>query len=111
MKECLNCGFIPDRPEPICPKCDSHLNLQTDKTWIRVDVAHHGETIDEAINTLRKTIIETRMGNSQGLNVVVGKGMIRDAAWACLKNLKDQRKIITFDFENKNDGMIKVQVK
>lgn len=108
---CLQCGFPLDEDARWCPKCDAEVRAQTDGSQRTVDVAHHQETVAEALDKLRAAIHGHRANRTQTLRVVVGRGLIRGAVAEELEVLRRRRVIVRHAFEPKNPGAILVTLK
>lgn len=77
MLNCPACGFSPEKPGiRTCPKCETPLRraYRTTGDLIEVDVAHAGETVDEALAKLDRAIRFAAMSNCRGLKVIHGRG-------------------------------------
>ncbi len=108
---CLNCGMQVPVDIRRCPKCDNHLDRQTDGSTITIDIAHHGEKVRDALRKLEAHIKETKRGVAQNLKIIVGTGTIRDAALARIMDYERRRVIITHRLEGENAGAILVKLK
>ena len=89
-----------------CPKCDSVLSEQSDGTTWTTDVAHHRETVRQALNKVEHEINQHLREHTQSIRFVVGSGLIRDAVRQRLSQLKAAGKIKRFEFEGRNEGAI-----
>ena len=94
-----------------CPKCDSDLRKQTDGSAHTIDIAHHRETAAEAVGKLQAAIRDHRTSLTRTLRVIVGQGLIREAAAAALTSLRAERAIRSWAFEKGNPGAIVVRLK
>ncbi len=94
-----------------CPKCDADLDQQHDGSTRKVDIAHNRETQREALSKLQKEISNVRFGTAQYLRLVVGSGVIREAALAELHFYQSRRQIVSFDEEPGNRGAILIRLK
>lgn len=77
MLTCPACGFEPDTNNPRnCPKCETPLRPRktTTEDLIEVDVAHAGETVEEALEKLDKAIRFAMRTHCRGLKVIHGRG-------------------------------------
>ncbi|MCZ6501641.1 MAG: hypothetical protein O6945_03905 [Gammaproteobacteria bacterium] len=108
---CLNCGMHVSEQIRRCPKCDNHLDQQTDGSTVTIDIAHHGEKVRDALRKLEAHIKETKCGVAQYLKIIVGTGAIRDAALARIMDYERRRVIITHRLEGDNAGAILVTLK
>ncbi|MDZ7686745.1 MAG: Smr/MutS family protein [Gammaproteobacteria bacterium] len=95
----------------ICPKCDADLDRQHDGSTRVVDIAHHGETVEEAMAALRREIDGAHLRPAQFLRLVVGTGLIGEAALAELSFHEGRRNIGGFRQEPGNRGAILVRLK
>ena len=112
MRECLQCGFIVEEPKITdCPKCDATLGKQTDGSIRTVDIAHHQETVSEAIDKLRKAVNRHRKDLTQSLHVIVGGGTIREEIISTLNQMKARRLIKDYGPEKKNRGTYILRLK
>lgn len=108
---CLNCGMRLDAQASQCPKCDNHLDEQTDGSTITVDIAHSGERVHEALKKLRSRLKDARRGVAQNIRFVVGSGAIREEALAALADLQRRGVVIDQRVEPGNAGAILVKLK
>lgn len=76
-----------------------------------VDVAHGGQTKDEALEQLRSALLDSARAHNQFLRVIVGTGLISEAVYIRLVHLKRSGRIKTFDYEGSNRGSIIVRVR
>ncbi len=94
----------------LCIKCDSDLFMQTDGSTLSIDIAHHRETVKEAIqkfqNALNKAWQETYAAQ---LRLVVGGGQIRDAVLAELFFLKSKGVVREYSEENRGAVLVKIR--
>jgi len=111
-RECLQCGFIiDDREITDCPKCDAVLGKQTDGSIRTVDIAHHQETLSEAVDKLRKAVNRHRKGKAESLRVIVGGGIIREGIIASLNQMRARRLIKDYQPEKGNSGAYVLKLK
>lgn len=95
----------------ICPKCDSQLDAQHDGSTRQVDIAHHRETEREAMAKLQQEITTAGFHPAQYLRLVVGSGVIRDAALAELHYYQHRHQIVSYEQEAGNRGAILIKLK
>lgn len=77
MLSCPACGFTPDTPGVrTCPKCETPLRIRkaTTDDLIEIDVAHAGETVDEALDKLDRAVRFAARTGCRGLKVIHGRG-------------------------------------
>lgn len=91
-----------------CPKCDGELAQQTNGDVLTEDIAHHRETIREALAKLQRLMAEAERTRAAGLRLVVGTGLIREAVVAELATLKHRGEIRDFDQDGPNRGALRV---
>ena len=108
---CLDCGMLTGGDVRFCPKCDNPLDQQTDGSTETIDIAHHGETVSEALRKLDAEIKLAKRGVIAYLRVVVGSGAIREAVLARLMDLEYRKVVISHELEGGNAGAILVQLK
>jgi hypothetical protein len=108
---CLECGMQVPADVRRCPKCDNHLDRQTDGTTVTVDIAHHGEQVREALHKLEANVKETKRGVAQSLRLIVGAGAIRDAVLARMMEYERRKVILRYQIEDDNAGAIMVTLK
>jgi hypothetical protein len=110
-RECLDCGMLLSADTICCPKCDAILSRQTDGSTLELDIAHHGERVPKSLANLEKVLAESRRGYTQTVKLIVGHGLIRDAVNARLTALKRSARILHFQYDRNNRGVILVQVR
>jgi hypothetical protein len=73
--ECHNCGFpIRNAGLSHCPKCDGKLRGEfIDELWV-VDVAHDGETVEEAELKMSQAVSAALANRRKGVKIIHGKG-------------------------------------
>ena len=110
-QSCLNCGMRIDNPVRRCPKCDNHLDEQTDGSTITVDIAHNGERVHEALRKMNDQVEAENRGIAQYIRFIVGSGLIREEAMMSLADLERRGVIINQEIERGNGGAILVKLK
>lgn len=94
----------------LCIKCDSELYNQTDNSTLTIDIAHHRETVAEALqkfqHALNKAWQETYAGQ---VRLVVGGGQIRDAVLAELFYLQSKGTVLAFSEENRGAVLVRIR--
>ena len=111
MRECIKCHFCVDDNVRYCLKCDTDLDLQTDGSVFTIDIAHHGQTREQAISEIDEIVGESKKNLFQYIRFIVGSGIISEEALKHLSWLQYSKAIIEFDFEPGNKGSILVKVK
>ena len=109
--ECLECGFLPDCQMQYCPKCDADLETQTDGSTHTIDIAHHGETVDQALAKLKNSLSILQMEYPQYLRVIVGRGKIAEEVLGYVEYLKRIGQIIRYEAGGENRGVVILQLK
>ena len=71
---CLNCGLVVTGGTTICPKCDARVHAQLVDEVLVVDVAHRGETWNEAELAIHRAIDRAIQGRYRGLKIIHGYG-------------------------------------
>jgi len=94
-----------------CPKCDSLISKQTDGSTIQFDIAHHGETVREAMANLERWLYEARQDLPRFVRVIVGTGRIREEALGWLRDAEYRGDILSVETTESNRGQILVQIK
>ena len=94
-----------------CPKCDAVLSEQTDGSVLSRDIAHHGERIHEAMSKLDDLIELAKSDVTARLRIIVGTGLIREAACGRLSDYVFRQDIIKFEQDGKNRGVIIVHIR
>ncbi len=110
-RECLECGFITTTGEDVCAKCDAVLSAQTDGSTATVDIAHHGETVDQALEKLGEAVRLHLEGYTQFLRVITGRGAIRAAAGTHLAFLHHSGRILHHEEEPGNPGAMLITLR
>ena len=111
IQTCLNCGMRIDSGTRRCPKCDNHLDEQTDGSTVTVDIAHNGERVQEALRRMQDQVETENRGIAQYIRFIVGSGVIREEAMASLGDLERRGVIIHQEVERSNGGAILVKLK
>lgn len=120
QRECLNCGMrhlhtpgsIVDREsEPACIKCDAPLWSLSDSSTLTVDIAHHQETVQQALDKFRSAL-ESGWQQSYAARVrlIVGGGLIHDAVLAELYYLRSKGTVLAFTEENRGAVVVAIRV-
>lgn len=110
-KICLDCGMSIDEGISRCPKCDNFLDSQHDGSITTIDIAHEGETVDEALCKMLAEVEAARNGVELYLRLIVGSGVIRDEVLAALRGLQADGDVKSFEVESSNAGAIKLRLK
>lgn len=119
-RQCLHCGMlntvhyssIYDRDmKEHCIKCDSPLFEQGDGSVLRADIAHHRETVDQALTKLENTLERCWEGAENRIRLIVGGGRIRDAVLGQLWYLRSRGIILDYHEEGGNPGAVLVVVR
>ena len=76
-----------------------------------VDVAHQGQTKEEALQQLKSGLFDSKRAHNQYLRVIVGTGLISEAVYTRLVHLKRLGRIKSFDYDGSNRGAIMVRVR
>lgn len=107
---CLDCGMR-SIGTSTCPKCDANLDQQTDGSVRSIDIAHQGETQRQALGKLQAEIEDISTNPAQFLRLIVGSGVIREAALAELAFYHRRQQIVSFEPDRNNPGAIMVRLK
>lgn len=103
---------VPDYGEDTCAatciKCDSALFRQSDGSMLTVDIAHHRETVAQALAKMDHALNAAWQGYERGVRLVVGGGAIRDAVLGELTFQHRAGRILRFRQESPNRGAISV---
>lgn len=94
-----------------CPKCDSLIAKQTDGSTIQFDIAHHGETVREALENLERWLQEAKQELPRFVRVIVGTGRIRQEALGWLQDAEYRGEVLSVETTESNRGQILVQIK
>lgn len=97
MRECAECGFpLESFGVAQCPKCDGVIRSRVGRGIFEVDVAHAGETWEEARNKIRAALDQALDGGYRGLKIVhgygstTGRSVIGPRATAYLRHLAEE---------------------
>ena len=97
MRECMECGFPLDEFGVVrCPKCDGGGIGRVGRGILEVDVAHAGETWEEARGKIREAVERAHDGAYRGVKIVHGYGsmtgqsVIGPRATAYLRHLAEE---------------------
>jgi hypothetical protein len=119
-RECLHCGMLhlvslPDfderATEQFCDKCDSPLFQQSDGSTLTIDIAHHRETVAQALQKLESALTEGWHGYASQVRLIVGGGVIREAVLAELYFQQSKNRILNFIEEGGNRGAVLVRIR
>jgi uncharacterized protein YuzB (UPF0349 family) len=118
-RQCLNCGMqhpvqpgsIIDRDrKQLCEKCDASLWDLSDGSIRTVDIAHHGETVSQALDKLYVALENTwKMSYAAEMRVIVGGGLIRDAVLAELHYRLQSGVILGLESESRGAVIIRIR--
>ena len=76
--ECRQCGMLIDiNSEQACPKCDLPAAQQKLDELLVIDVAHNGETWDQAESKILTALDNCLYQHYKGLKVIHGRGSHR----------------------------------
>lgn len=96
--------------EPLCIKCDSAVFSLSDGSTITVDIAHHRETVVQAVEKFEQNLNYVwKQTHAQNLRLIVGGGLIRDAVLAELFFKKSRGTVINFSEENRGALLIQIR--
>ena len=119
-RECRHCGMLhlvslPDfderATEQYCDKCDSPLFRQSDGSTLTVDIAHHRETVAQALQKLESALADGWHGYASQVRLIVGGGAIREAVLAELYFQQSRNRVLTFIEESGNRGAVLVKIR
>jgi hypothetical protein len=119
-RECLHCGMLhlvslPDFEEQAsqqyCDKCDSPLFGQSDGSTLTVDIAHHRETVAQALQKLESALTDAWHGYTSQVRLIVGGGAIREAVLAELHFKQSKKRIVSVIEEGGNRGSVLVRIR
>ena len=94
-----------------CPKCDNNLELQTDGSTLALDISHNRESVYEALKKMEEAIDLAKKSSTQFLKLIVGGGLIREEVSLALIAVERRLEIKSFQRDNRNAGVIIVQLK
>ena len=97
MRECAECGFpLETFGVAQCPKCDGVTLGRVGRGILEVDVAHAGETWEDARDKIREALEQALNGGYRGLKIVhgygstTGRSVIGPRATAYLRHLGEE---------------------
>ena len=108
---CLNCGMSVSEMMQHCPKCDNDLIAQHDGSTITVDIAHKGESINEALRKMQFEVALARKEAAMCMRLIVGSGLIREEVMLALRDFEYRGEIKGFKLEPKNAGAVLITLK
>ena len=94
-----------------CLKCDSVLILQHDGSTHTCDIAHHHETVDQAIKKLHQHLNYALNNYHRRVRLIVGGGRIKDEVEGLLHFYQQQQYIVSYAMGSKNAGEINVIIR
>lgn len=81
VRECPECGFPLEEFGVVrCPKCDGFESLSERRGILEVDVAHGGETWEQAREKILDALDEAVNGGYRGLKIIHGYGSTTGSA-------------------------------
>ncbi len=101
---CANCGMEYDERTHKCPKCDTPAYSDNRNQTLTVDIAHHGETLDNALQKLSAALTEAQSKRYGRLRLIVGSGKINSELARDLEWSRSQGVIKSFQHESSNQG-------
>lgn len=128
MDECPDCGMLVDPGRPVCPKCDAPLvaepasrgrrkhrgkrgrNYHEHHEVFERDIAHSGETVDEAMRKLIVAVDDAIELGEEVLRLVVGHGEIGEEARMRLGQLRREGMISEWRNDGANTGALIVEL-
>ena len=118
-RECLFCGLAGNQPpgeiadrhlEPLCAKCDLPLWSQSDGSTLTIDIAHQRETVQQALVKFNDALNRCwQQSHAAQLRLIVGGGVIRDAALGELFFLRSKGTVLDFSEESRGAVLVKVR--
>lgn len=118
-RQCLTCGMLLElplqgyrdrHPEP-CPKCEDELYAQSDGSTLTQDIAHSGETVNQALDKLERSLDRAWAGHARHVRLIVGGGLIHDEALGFLRYLESEGHILNVAEAGHNPGALLVQLR
>lgn len=97
--------------EQYCSKCDSPLLAQSDGSTLTRDIAHHRETIPQALEKFEQAVDQAWQGHAARIRLIVGNGAIRDAVLAELHFLQSRGVVLDHHEEGGNRGAVLVRIR
>ena len=122
-RECLYCGMrqaVPvvafgengeDHGGIRCIKCDDVLYGQGDGSTITRDIAHHHETVAQALDKMERVLTAAWLDSVSRVRLVVGGGAIHDAVLAELLYQSRAGRIRDYREESPNRGSVLVTLR
>ncbi|MGM0631814.1 MAG: hypothetical protein ACQETO_01435 [Pseudomonadota bacterium] len=119
-RECLYCGML--QPVPVadfgespggtrCIKCDDPLYGQGDGSRITVDIAHHNETVAQALDKMERVLNDAWLDHVSSVRLIVGGGAIHDAVVGELLFQHRAGRLLAYREEAPNRGAVLVHLR
>lgn len=111
MNTCKHCGFPFDMwSTPVCPKCQTDGDVEGFRQVLEIDVAHAGETWEQAREAIMRGLDQAIYERHKGLRVIHGYGSLTGAAViapraiSLMRHLAEQNDA-RFTRDQKNEGV------
>jgi hypothetical protein len=102
IRTCLYCGFKFEGK--ICLKCDSGLSDQRKGQIYTLDIAHQGQTLDQAYGLAEKALMYAAVEGYVQVRLIVGNGLIGQMIGRFLEVKVLDQKIKQAKKDGKNQG-------
>lgn len=117
-RECLYCGMLQPAPslliserarQPQCIKCDAPLMDLHDGSTLTLDIAHHHETVAQALDKLDRALARAWQAYARSVRLIVGGGVIRDAVLAELYFMHSKGTVLEVHEENRGAVLVRIR--
>lgn len=117
-RECLFCGMLQACPslhisdrrqQPACIKCDTPLFDPSDGSTLTLDIAHHHETVSQALDKFERALERAWSSYARQLRLIVGGGAIREAVLGELYFM--QSRAVVLDVREENRGSLLIRIR
>jgi len=117
-RECLFCGMLQACPplhisdrsrQPACIKCDTPLFAPSDGSTLTLDIAHHHETVSQALDKFARALERAWSSHAWQLRLIVGSGAIREAVLGELYFMQSREVVLELREENRGALLIRIR--
>lgn len=108
--QCSQCGMELPGGEQTCPKCDTARFAENRRQTLVADIAHDGQTLQDAERQLDQLLRQARLENYGRIRLITGRGLIHQEVDRWLDAALWQERISDYRAEANNPGAILISI-